>query len=131
MNNIYLPQLHFNTHFLHRKSFYEWDCWKFKLTDVMDFHFIEMPKLIKDWQVGNLDPWIKIFMFIQTILTRTDKLRLIEFIDANGTVFTLLTNRLDLMEEELFETNKNRWYIELFFSKVVILPHSLFFVFTW
>lgn len=30
---------------------------KFKLTDVMGFHFIEMPKLIRDWKNGNLDPW--------------------------------------------------------------------------
>ncbi|SFD44158.1 conserved hypothetical protein (putative transposase or invertase) [Lentibacillus persicus] len=30
---------------------------QFKLTDVMEFHFIEMPKLIKDWKANNLDPW--------------------------------------------------------------------------
>lgn len=30
---------------------------KFKLTDVMEFHFIEMPKLIKSWQADQLDPW--------------------------------------------------------------------------
>ncbi|MCG1027640.1 Rpn family recombination-promoting nuclease/putative transposase [Virgibacillus halodenitrificans] len=30
---------------------------KFKLTDVMGFHFIEMPRLIRDWKNGNLDPW--------------------------------------------------------------------------
>ncbi|MCG5102258.1 Rpn family recombination-promoting nuclease/putative transposase [Oceanobacillus alkalisoli] len=30
---------------------------KFKLTDVMEFHFIEMPKLIKAWKEGKLDPW--------------------------------------------------------------------------
>ncbi|MYL57015.1 Rpn family recombination-promoting nuclease/putative transposase [Virgibacillus halodenitrificans] len=30
---------------------------KFKLTDVMGYHFIEMPKLIRDWKNGNLDPW--------------------------------------------------------------------------
>lgn len=29
----------------------------FKLTDVMEFHFIEMPKLIRDWQADKLDPW--------------------------------------------------------------------------
>lgn len=33
------------------------DTEKFKLTDVMEFHFIEMPKLIKDWQAGKLNPW--------------------------------------------------------------------------
>lgn len=30
---------------------------KFKLTDVMEFHFIEMSKLIKDWKDDKLDPW--------------------------------------------------------------------------
>ena len=29
---------------------------KFRLTDVMEFHFIEMSKLIKDWKAGKLDP---------------------------------------------------------------------------
>lgn len=30
---------------------------KFKLSDVMEFHFIEMGKLIKDWKADKLDPW--------------------------------------------------------------------------
>lgn len=30
---------------------------KFKLSDIMEFHFIEMPKLISDWQTGKLAPW--------------------------------------------------------------------------
>lgn len=29
----------------------------FKLTDVMEFHFLEMPKLIHDWKREKLDPW--------------------------------------------------------------------------
>ena len=33
------------------------DTEKFKLTDVMEFHFIEMTKLIRDWQADKLDPW--------------------------------------------------------------------------
>lgn len=33
------------------------DTEKFKLTDVMEFHFIEMKKLIRDWQANKLDPW--------------------------------------------------------------------------
>lgn len=33
------------------------DTEKFKLTDIMEFHFIEMPKLIKDWQTGRLNHW--------------------------------------------------------------------------
>src|SRR5690625_6192778 len=30
---------------------------KFRLTDVMEFHFIEMSKLIQDWKGNQLDPW--------------------------------------------------------------------------
>ncbi|WLR50669.1 Rpn family recombination-promoting nuclease/putative transposase [Bacillus tianshenii] len=30
---------------------------RFKLTDVMEFHFLEIPKLIRDWKENKLDPW--------------------------------------------------------------------------
>ncbi|MBP1969205.1 putative transposase/invertase (TIGR01784 family) [Virgibacillus natechei] len=30
---------------------------KFKLTNVMEFHFIEMSKLIRDWKLDKLNPW--------------------------------------------------------------------------
>ncbi|WP_245976687.1 Rpn family recombination-promoting nuclease/putative transposase [Oceanobacillus arenosus] len=30
---------------------------KFQLTNVIEFHFIEMAKLIKDWKDDKLDPW--------------------------------------------------------------------------
>lgn len=30
---------------------------RFKLTNIMEFHYIEMTKLIKDWQNEKLDPW--------------------------------------------------------------------------
>lgn len=53
-----------------------------------------------------------------SILTRPEILRYIEFKDAEGTTFHLLTNRLDLTEEEILETYKHRWYIELFFKWV-------------
>ncbi|GIN72061.1 hypothetical protein J14TS2_25360 [Bacillus sp. J14TS2] len=43
---------HFHTSF----HLYE-DEKRFKLTNVMEFHFIEMTKLIKDWQGDKLDPW--------------------------------------------------------------------------
>lgn len=29
----------------------------FKLTDTMEFHFIEMSKLVQDWKAGKLKPW--------------------------------------------------------------------------
>ena len=30
---------------------------KFKLTDTMEFHFIEMSKLIRDWKAEKINPW--------------------------------------------------------------------------
>lgn len=33
------------------------DTEKTKLTDVMEFHFIEIPKLLRDWKAEKLDPW--------------------------------------------------------------------------
>ncbi|WP_391207726.1 IS4 family transposase [Psychrobacillus sp. L4] len=51
-----------------------------------------------------------------SILTREEPLRYIEFIDDKGTVFHLITNRLDLSEDEILEAYKNRWYVELFFK---------------
>lgn len=51
-----------------------------------------------------------------SIKTRKEPVRYIEFIDDEGTPFHLITNRLDLSEEEILETYKNRWYIELFFK---------------
>src|SRR5690606_22224019 len=51
-----------------------------------------------------------------SIRTRPEKLKLIEFIDEEGTSYRLLTNRLDLSEQEILDTYKSRWYIELFFK---------------
>lgn len=33
------------------------DTEKTMLTDVMEFHFIEIPKLLGDWKAEKLDPW--------------------------------------------------------------------------
>lgn len=30
---------------------------KFQLTNLMEFHFLEMPKLIRNWKAEKLDPW--------------------------------------------------------------------------
>lgn len=51
-----------------------------------------------------------------SIRTRPEKLKLIEFTDEEGTSYRLLTNKLDLSEQEILDTYKNRWYIELFFK---------------
>ena len=53
-----------------------------------------------------------------SIQTRPEVLRYIEFKDEEGTTFRLLTNNTDLSEEDILETYKNRWYIELFFKWV-------------
>uniref|UniRef100_UPI00129ABC37 transposase n=1 Tax=Sporosarcina cascadiensis TaxID=2660747 RepID=UPI00129ABC37 len=51
-----------------------------------------------------------------SMLTREETLRYIHFQDDKGRDFHLLTDRLDLTEEEILETYKSRWYIELFFK---------------
>lgn len=51
-----------------------------------------------------------------SILTRPEILRLLEFRDKEGTVYRLLTSRVDLTEKELLDMYKSRWYIELFFK---------------
>lgn len=53
---------------------------------------------------------------IVSILTHEEPLRYIYFRDEKGTDFHLLSNRLDLTEDEILEAYKNRWYIELFFK---------------
>ncbi|MBD7986409.1 transposase, partial [Sporosarcina sp. Sa2YVA2] len=53
---------------------------------------------------------------VVSILTREEPVRYIEFTDDDGTPFHLITNNLDMSEEEILETYKNRWYIELFFK---------------
>src|SRR5690606_761213 len=50
--NLFSQTEHFHNSF----HLYE-DETQFKLTDIMEFHFIEMTKLIKDWKNNKLDPW--------------------------------------------------------------------------
>ncbi|MBO1006023.1 IS4 family transposase [Pseudogracilibacillus auburnensis] len=53
---------------------------------------------------------------IVSLKLRNDRLKLVEFTDKDGTFFRILTNRLDLTEQEIMDTYKSRWYIELFFK---------------
>ncbi|MGN7388943.1 IS4 family transposase [Sporosarcina sp. SAFN-015] len=53
---------------------------------------------------------------VVSIITRKEPVRYIEFLDDEGTSFHLITNNLELSEEEILDTYKNRWYIELFFK---------------
>ncbi|WP_438319174.1 transposase [Sporosarcina sp. FA9] len=51
-----------------------------------------------------------------SILTREEPVRYIEFKDEEEIPFHLIKNRLDLTEEEIFDTYQNRWYLEFFFK---------------
>lgn len=51
-----------------------------------------------------------------SMIEREEILRYIHFKDDKGRDFHLLTDRLDLTEEVILETYKNRWFIELFFK---------------
>ncbi|MDY0406730.1 Rpn family recombination-promoting nuclease/putative transposase [Virgibacillus sp. 179-BFC.A HS] len=50
---------------------------QFKLTNVMEFHFIEMGKLIKDWKEDKLNPWNSILarwlLLLGMVDSRNDK----------------------------------------------------------
>lgn len=50
--NLFNQTIHFHTTY-HLYEDHEY----FKLTDAMEFHFLEMPKLINDWKQEKLDPW--------------------------------------------------------------------------
>lgn len=74
---------------------------QFKLTNVMEFHFIEMGKLIKDWKEDKLDPW-------NSILARW--LLLLGMVDSrNDKVYDDIYQELEeiaLRDESLRETLK-------------------------
>ncbi len=49
---IFLTMIGFHTvYYLHENE------GKFRLTNVMELHFIKMTKLLKDWKKSKLDPW--------------------------------------------------------------------------
>ncbi|MHA6259033.1 IS4 family transposase [Sporosarcina sp. CAU 1771] len=75
----------------------------------------------KTFRVEVLQSWMpteeNVIRFdLVSILTRPEILRLLEFTDKEGTVYRLLTSRVDLTEKELLDMYKSRWYIELFFK---------------
>ncbi|WP_255259769.1 Rpn family recombination-promoting nuclease/putative transposase [Lentibacillus sp. CBA3610] len=51
---------------------------RFKLTNMMEFHFIEMPKLIKEWKADKLDPWNNVLarwlMMLGMVDSRNDEI---------------------------------------------------------
>lgn len=48
--------------------------------------------------------------------THVKPLRYIEFVDENGSVYHLMTSRMDLTEQEILDVYKSRWQVELFFK---------------
>ncbi|TFJ94123.1 Rpn family recombination-promoting nuclease/putative transposase [Lentibacillus salicampi] len=75
---------------------------QFKLTNVMEFHFIEMGKLIKDWKRDKLDPW-------NSVLARW--LLLLGMVDhRNGKIYDDIYKELEeiaLKDPSLFEAFQN------------------------
>nr|WP_241680346.1 IS4 family transposase [Metabacillus mangrovi] len=45
-----------------------------------------------------------------------DPLRYVEYLDEKGRVYRILTTRFDLTDQEIMDTYKQRWMIELFFK---------------
>lgn len=45
---------------------------QFKLTNAMEFHYIEMPKLLKAWKEDKLDPWKDVLARWQLLLGMVD-----------------------------------------------------------
>ncbi|WP_203362830.1 Rpn family recombination-promoting nuclease/putative transposase [Bacillus sp. REN10] len=76
---------------------------QFKLTDVMEFHFLEMPKLIRDWKQEKLDPW-------NDVLARW--LLLLGIVDyRNGTVYEDIYKELEeiAMKDETLKNAFQGW----------------------
>lgn len=78
------------------------DVEKFKLTDVMEFHFIEMTKLIRDWQANKLDPRNDLLVRWLLMLGMVDR--------RNGKVYEDIFKELEeiaLKDETLHEAFEN------------------------
>ena len=79
------------------------DTEKFKLTNVMAFHFIEMPKLIQDWKAEKLNPW-------EDVLARW--LLLLGIVDhRNGKVYDDIFKELEeiAMQDETLRAALENW----------------------
>ena len=75
---------------------------KFRLTDVMEFHFIEMTKLMRDWQADKLDPWNDLLARWLLLLGMVDR--------RNGKVYEDIFKELEaiaMKDETLREAFKN------------------------
>ena len=75
----------------------------FKLTDVMEFHFLEMPKLINDWKRENLDPWNDLLARWMLLLGIVDH--------RNGKIYEDIYKELEAiaMNDETLKTAFQSW----------------------
>src|SRR5690625_2885767 len=76
---------------------------KFKLTDVMEFHFIEMSKLIKDWKSNKLDPWNDVLARWLLMLGMIDR--------RNGAVYEDIYKKMEViaMKDETLHSDFKKW----------------------
>lgn len=90
----------FHTHY----HLYE-DEEKFKLTDMMEFHFIEMPKLIQAWKDEKLNPWDDALARWLLLLGMVD--------DRKGKVYDDIFKELEeiAMNDEILRTAFQSWEV--------------------
>jgi len=76
---------------------------KFRLTDVMEFHFIEMSKLIQDWKGNQLDPWNDVLARWLLMLGMVDR--------RNETVYEDIYKELEgiAMKDDTLHTAFKNW----------------------
>ncbi|HLR69793.1 MAG TPA: PD-(D/E)XK nuclease family transposase [Virgibacillus sp.] len=88
---------------------------KFKLTDVMEFHFIEMPKLIKAWKDEKLDPWNDVLarwlLMLGMVDHRNNKVYDDIYYELEAIARRLLENGMEIQEVmELTKISKDRLF---------------------
>ena len=78
---------------------------KFRLTDVMEFHFIEMSKLIRDWKADKLDPWNDVLARWLLMLGMVDR--------RNGKVYEDIFKELEeiAMKDETLHNAFQSWEV--------------------
>src|SRR5690625_710631 len=90
---------------------------KFRLTDVMEFHFIEMSKLIQDWKDNQLDPWNDVLARWLLMLGMVDR--------RNETVYEDIYKELEgiAMKDDTLHTAFKNWE-ELSLTQEEILAYE-------
>ncbi|WP_240377290.1 Rpn family recombination-promoting nuclease/putative transposase [Bacillus piscicola] len=75
----------------------------FRLTDVMEFHFLEMPKLMSDWKQEKLDPWNDVLARWMLLLGMVDH--------RNGQVYEDIYKELEViaMKDETLKSAFQGW----------------------